>query len=131
MGGRANHGGREFAPTVLACMDVCHGCPVRRPCLRSAVAESMFTPPGIWGGAPRSDIVHARGEVLAEIGITMQSVRVYGLDPVAVEAIADRLEAAFEDRYRAESRESSGRPHHPGWYSSTSLSGRWLPRRPC
>ena len=52
-GGRANHGGREFATTVLACMDVCHGCPVRRPCLRSAVAETMFTPRA-YGAAPRA-----------------------------------------------------------------------------
>ena len=82
--------GIEPPGTVVACIEICATCPVRRACLDDAIGEQRFTVTGVWGGTVTTERLRA-------VGLARRQDREAPESEIRARAAAE-LEATFQSR---------------------------------
>jgi hypothetical protein len=108
--------GTEMCTTVTRLLAVCERCEVRRQCLEDSLSATAFTPTGVWGGSTMTERTRVIRQVKKELGTPERVVewetyagtgsselkgsvaRGWDGHPTLVAAVADRLEASFDER---------------------------------
>jgi len=93
---------RQSPGTIVGCLLVCSGCPVRRQCLDDALGEEHIEVIGVWGGTTTMERRHARTLIAAQ-GRTNEAwvLRSKADYEVVIELLLETFDARLEQWHQA------------------------------